>query len=402
MTTIRYSVVGACSVSAAFELIEFAYRRPGGSAGTLLEVFFAQAGIPVAAAIALNTVAILAFAMLFLRVTRRDRLFRPERAALAMMAVQALIGAVSSMELLLILAIEVAFVLPLRRAVVWVMAQSLLPVGAVALQVQMTGTHPLMALFDARIGRAWIPMALMAVTMQIWHLMALALGFLAAGAERQALELRRINAELRATQMVQADTARVAERLSISRELHDSSGHHLAALSLNLRLMRRIDDRAELAQKTDECLHIVQQLLGDVRGVVRDLRTVGEVDLRSALETMSEGIPGLRVHLKVDAQLGGETPIQAHALFRCCQEILTNAARHSGAWNIWIEIGTSPGGIRLLARDDGQGASEVVFGNGLKGMAERASELGGLIEVHSRRGEGFRVSLTPPLRRSAA
>jgi signal transduction histidine kinase len=402
MTTIRSAVVGLCLVSAAFGVAEMSYRRPGGAAGSLLEVLGRSAGLPTMLLLFVSTLSILAFAALFWIVTRPESLFRADSAAVVMMVVQALIGMFSSMELLPILAIEVAFVLQVRKAVAWVMVQSLLPLGAVALQIRLTGSHPLMSLFDVHGGKVWIPMALMAATSQIWNLLALALGFLAAGAERQSLELRRVNAELRATQMLQAQSARLAERLSISRDLHDSSGHHLTALSLTLRLMRRIDQRDQLAQKTEECLHIVQQLLSDVRGVVKDLRDVGEVDLKTALDVLSEGIPGLRVHLKTRASLGAKSPHHVHALFRCCQEILTNAARHSGARNVWIEIFDEPGGIHLTARDDGRGASEVTFGNGLKGMQERTSELGGRMEVHTRRGEGFLVTLSLPLRNNAA
>lgn len=398
----RIIAMAICAVSLLFSSVEALYRAAGGPVGSLLELVLRSAGASDGMVIAGNTMAVSVFALLFWATTSPRYLFRPSVAAIAMLSAQVVIVSCCSIELLLLVGVEVAFVLPLRPAMAWVLVQAMVLVGAVGLQVAWSGTHPLMTLFQGQRGSSWIPMALLAVTSQVWHFLSLGLGFLAAGAERQSQELRRINAELRATQQVQAETARLAERLSISRELHDSSGHHLAALSVTLRLMRRTDDMTLVRAKTDECLHIVQQLLSDVRDVVRDLRDGQDVDLPGALAVLAEGLPGLKVHLQVEPGIAIRRPFHAHALFRCCQEILTNTVRHSRASNIWVEISRVPHGIRLSARDDGDGVSQISLGHGLRGMEERTAELGGEFSVRSRRGEGFEVSILLPVRENAA
>ncbi|MEO8657829.1 MAG: histidine kinase [Bryobacteraceae bacterium] len=394
---IRLCAVAVSLVSAAFTGVEVLYRRADGTPGCLFEALvrerMGRAGL-IAAEIGL----IALFAVLFWLATRQKFLFRLSAVGVALMAAQVVLATLLSTELLLLVAIEAALLMPLRMAIPWVVTQSAVQVLSVYWQVQITGSHPLLGLFAPQPGHMEVAMLLMALTSQVWHWLSLGLGLLAASAVRQAMELQRVVAELRATQQVEAATARLAERLSISRELHDSSGHHLAALNVSLRLMRHIPQPVEMAEKIDECLLVVKQLLSDVRGVVRDLRQVPAIDLKTAVETMADGMPSIRVHVLMAESLASTPPFQAHALFRCAQEILTNAVKHSNANNLWLKIDKTDRGIRLEARDDGLGASRIIFGNGLRGMEERVAEMGGTMEVYSRAGQGFRLTLGMPLR----
>lgn len=395
---LRTAGLGSCLISVVFSGIEQLYRRAGGSEGSLCEVLARLCGLSAIGIFVLQTCLGIFLCVAFWLCTRESELFRPRRRTIWLVAAQALVAAMTFSELLLLIAIEVAFLLERRAAWTWIIAQSILQVGCWYLQIWITGTHPLMSIFRVEPGAVWLGMGLMAVTSQIWHYLAFGLGILAANENRQARELIRINAELRATRQIEADTARLAERLNLSRELHDASGHHLAALSVNLRLMRRLEDRESLDATIEESLGLVQRLLTDIRSVVRDLRDMRAVDLRSAVRTMADGLQGIQVHLNLDDALAAAEPYHAHALFRCAQEILTNTMNHSGARNVWLTIEAMPDGFRLDAHDDGRGASRIEFGNGLRGMSERVSELGGEFEVHTREGEGFRVVLVLPVR----
>ena len=73
------------------------------------------------------------------------------------------------------------------------------------------------------------------------------------------------------------------------------------------------------------------------------------------------------------------------------QEVVTNAARHAGASNLWIRIERTADGIALHARDDGRGSAAVTWGNGLTGMRERFEEHAGRVEIVSAAGRGFEV-----------
>lgn len=394
---IRLCAVAVSLVSAAFTAVEVLYRRPDGTPGCLFEAVVRERMGRVEL-IASEVGLIALFGVLFWLATRKEFLFRLSAAGVALMAAQVVLATLLSTELLLLVAIEAALLMPLRMAIPWVVTQSAVQVLSVYWQVQITGSHPLLGLFAPRPGHMEVAMLLMALTSQVWHWLSLGLGLLAASAVRQAMELQRVVAELRATQQVEAATARLAERLSISRELHDSSGHHLAALNVNLRLMRHLPQPVEMAEKIDECLLVVKELLSDVRGVVRDLRQVPAIDLKTAVETMADGMPSIRVHVLMAESLASTPPFQAHALFRCAQEILTNAVKHSNANNLWLKIDETERGIRLEARDDGRGAARIIFGNGLRGMEERVAEMGGTLEVYSRAGQGFRLTLAMPLR----
>jgi len=212
---------------------------------------------------------------------------------------------------------------------------------------------------------------------------------------RGRLELGRLNGELLATQRLLADSTRLAERLRISRDLHDLIGHHLIALGLQLELEEQRAGQASepVAQAKD----IAHRMLEDVRGVVGALRQGGSLDVAAALRTLAGSIPDPEIQLEVSDELEGLDPERGHAIFRCVQEAITNAVKHGQARQVWIRLERSSAGISLSVQDDGRGVGEVLFGNGLRGMRERLAQVGGLLEVSSVRGRGFELRASIPL-----
>ena len=209
-------------------------------------------------------------------------------------------------------------------------------------------------------------------------------------------EQRRLNAELRATRMLLAESARVNERTRISRELHDLLGHHLTALSLNLEVASHLTEgRAQEHVKQSHAL--ARLLLTDVREVVSQLREGEGIDLGSALRLLADRVPGLFIHLDIQEPLTLDDAERAHVLLRCTQEIITNAVRHAAAGNLWVRFRREAGVILVEAHDDGRGAAAVVAGNGLRGMRERLRQHGGTMTLESRPGSGFRLSLRLPV-----
>ena len=204
------------------------------------------------------------------------------------------------------------------------------------------------------------------------------------------------NAELRALGRILADSGRIAERLRISQELHDALGHHLTALSLNLEAALQLTSGAARASVTT-AQALARRLLGEVREIVGASPSHG-IDVGAALSALIEPVPRPRIHLDIPDGLRMAGPEHAHALIRCAQEIITNAARHSDARNLWISIRDEGATLRLEARDDGQGADEPVDGFGIYGMRERLRTLGGQLEIATRLGEGFAITALLPLR----
>lgn len=210
---------------------------------------------------------------------------------------------------------------------------------------------------------------------------------------RQSLSLA--NAELHATRTLLAESTRVGERLRIARDLHDSLGHHLTALSLQLDVAaRKIEGPA--AAHVREAHAIARLLLTDVRNVVSQLRGKDRIELSSAIRslTTNDGVPC--VHIEAPDTLHTETAGQANALLRCAQEIVTNAMRHAHAQNVWIRLAEGNDGIQLDARDDGAGSVAFAPGHGLNGMRERFEEHGGHVEFSTEAGRGFAVRAFMP------
>ncbi len=199
---------------------------------------------------------------------------------------------------------------------------------------------------------------------------------------------------MRATGELLANTSRIAERERISRELHDTLGHHLTALSLNLEAASHMAQDNALAQ-IQRAQSVTKLLLSDVRDVVSALRGGDSIGLAQALRTLVAGVPAPQIHLLMADNLAIDDPMRAHAVLRCVQEIITNVIRHAAARNLWIELARTEGGIAIRAKDDGRGAKEVRPGHGLTGMRERLEQVGGTIETQL--AKGFRLEAWMPV-----
>ena len=134
-----------------------------------------------------------------------------------------------------------------------------------------------------------------------------------------------------------------------------------------------------------------------MREAVSQLREGGSIDLAAALRPLAENVPNLAIHMDLQAPLTVDDPERAHVLLRCAQEAITNAVRHSGARNLWLQARIEGGRADLRIRDDGRGTDLLVPGNGLQGMRERLRQHGGWLEVVSRRDEGFQLNMSLPI-----
>jgi signal transduction histidine kinase len=312
-----------------------------------------------------------------------SRVSRPVK--IALLVLQALAAALlvvfsqsgQTAALFVIVAAELPFVFEGRVTFAWMVAQSLL---VAALFWWMNG--PMLAIAG---GGAFAGFQMFAVS-TAWLTRSESMA-------RQALA--RSNAELTATRELLAENSRVAERLRIARDLHDTLGHHLTALSIQLEVASRLTEGAAAAH-VREGQAIAKLLLGDVRDVVGKLRDSRHLDLSQALRALTAAPGALQIHLAMPDRLDLEDAAQGHALLRCVQEIITNATRHASARNLWITIAQRPDGVDLHARDDGRGVDALQWGNGLRGMRERFEEYAGRVEVQSSNGRGFEVRAFMP------
>ncbi len=297
-----------------------------------------------------------------------------------------------SPELAFIIAGQLPLMMPVRQALKWLAVQSgaLIALGSVAAAAGDFAPTDTLVHTPAAIS---VPGTIL--YMLAWMSFAFGAGYLAASEAGAHRDLARANSELVATQALLSDDTRVAERLRISRELHDVVGHHLAGLSVNLQLASHLVE-GPVAQPVREAHLVAKLLLAEVREVVGALRDPRQTDLRRALELLGGGVVEPRIHLDLPDDLDRVDPVCAHVLFRCVQEAITNAIKHSGARNLWVELQRTEAGWDMLVRDDGRGAASIVTGDGLKGMAERLREVGGQLKLESQAGEGFTLRASIP------
>jgi signal transduction histidine kinase len=199
-------------------------------------------------------------------------------------------------------------------------------------------------------------------------------------------------------QAVIASTARDAERLRISRELHDAWGHELTALGLQLEIASHVTEPGRAKDHVLQAKALSGALLGKVRDVVATLRDADRCNLKESLQALAQSVPTPAVHVEIAPEVR-VTPDQAHALMRCAQEAVTNAVRHADAANLWLEVTLDSQGVRLVARNDGPARPTVSSpGSGLLGMRERVESLGGRLAVRKGDESGFTVDAWLPSR----
>lgn len=209
-------------------------------------------------------------------------------------------------------------------------------------------------------------------------------------------EQRRLNAELRATRALLAESVRVNERTRIARELHDLLGHHLTALSLNLEVANHLTSGAA-QEHVNQAHTLAKLLLSDVREAVSRIREDDAIDMVATLRPLAEHMPALEVDMHMPEPFLLEDAERAHVLLRCTQEIITNTVRHAQASRLELDYRVEAGRVLLSARDDGRGADVTGFGNGLRGMRERLAAHGGSMEIRTAPAEGFALDIELPL-----
>ena len=209
----------------------------------------------------------------------------------------------------------------------------------------------------------------------------------------------RLNAENALRQLSQSIVRlQDEERRRIARELHDSAGQYLSAVTLTLGQLSR-----RLAKSDDRNKELVQESLELVGDCIREVRTMSyllhppvldDFGLVSALRWYVEGFSqrsGINVRLDLAEEFPRFNRELETALFRIVQEGLTNVHRHSGGQKACVELKIHEHQIATTITDDGHGMSQEVLyevgkgqgGVGLMGMHERVKKLGGTIHIVS-------------------
>jgi len=283
--------------------------------------------------------------------------------------------------LLMVVACVLPWLLPLPLGIAWLVVSQFLVVP-----VYVRG-----------LGFTW-PDALMQSVLYAGFCVFVFVTSLVARQQSQAREdQRRLNAELRATRALLAESARINERTRISRELHDLLGHHLTALSLNLEVAGHLVEGAP-REHINQAHTLARLLLSDVREAVSRLRDDDAIDMAATLLPLADNVPGLQIDMRMPEPFLLDDPERAHVLLRCTQEIITNAVRHAHATTLELDYRVEGGVVHMRARDDGRGAQDAAaVGNGLRGIRERLDGYGGRLDIDPAPVRGFALDLILPL-----
>lgn len=187
------------------------------------------------------------------------------------------------------------------------------------------------------------------------------------------------------------------ERRRLARELHDSVGQLLIAISLNMSSVEREAHKLspEAAQLLVDNAAMVDEINSQIRTISHLLHPplLDEIGLPSALRWFVGGFAErskIQTEIEIPEnfkRLPRETEI---AVFRTVQECLTNVHRHSGSTSCFVKVVRNKRELYVEIRDDGRGIGEGKLSNlmssggvGLRGLQERVRLLGGTLEIDS-------------------
>jgi signal transduction histidine kinase len=260
------------------------------------------------------------------------------------------------------------------------------------------------------IAPAYVFVAIFALVMQRQQVLRERAEELAAELSRSKAELEEANAQLRKFSAEVEELAITRERNRVAREIHDTLGHGLTLLAVQLETATKLEERhdARLHQELVEARRVVAECLTEVRSSVAALRPAGltagtfEAVLRRLVAEFEAAEPAIEVTLDVEGPLTEQTPEQCVALFRCAQESLTNVRKHARATKVLLRLRVETDVIELTALDNGYGAvgadgeSTDSPGFGLMGMQERVALLGGTVAAGPEPERGWRVVVRTP------
>jgi signal transduction histidine kinase len=222
-------------------------------------------------------------------------------------------------------------------------------------------------------------------------------------AEQLMAELEKANVRLAAYATQAEELAMSQERNRLAREIHDTLGHTLTIVNVQIEAAKVVMDSnpARAWDAMNKAQELTQTGLTRVRESVAALREspVSDRPLDEAIsslvkETQSNGIV-------TEFRIAGEPQVLENkislALYRAAQEALTNVRRHARASRVDVLLDFQPSEVRLEIRDNGVGAVEISGGFGLLGIRERMQLLGGRVDIRTGVGKGFCLTASVPL-----
>lgn len=193
--------------------------------------------------------------------------------------------------------------------------------------------------------------------------------------------------------------ATALERNRIARDMHDSLGHTLTNLNIQLEVAQKFRQRDldKAFEAVDLAKMLASQCIEDVSQALRTMRQ-SDFDLDRALRMLFEQARQDRsLQIYWESELPQLSLQTNHQIYCIVKEGLINVQKHARASYVRFKGQSTTKGIILDLEDDGIGFNPENEGFGLKGMAERVQMLGGQLKIHSKPGKGTRIHINIPL-----
>ncbi|MFF3264633.1 sensor histidine kinase [Streptomyces sp. NPDC002932] len=193
------------------------------------------------------------------------------------------------------------------------------------------------------------------------------------------------------------DTA-ASELRRIERDLHDGAQARLVAMGMNLGTIEALveKDPAQAKKLLAMARESSAEALTELRDLVRGIHppVLAERGLGDAVKALALRMP---IGTEVEVELSGraEPPVESAAYF-AVSEILTNAAKHSGADRIWVDLHHGDHMLRISVTDNGKGGASAGSGSGLSGVERRLGTFDGIMAVSSPAGGPTMVTMEIP------
>ncbi len=195
--------------------------------------------------------------------------------------------------------------------------------------------------------------------------------------------------------------SQLEERNRISRELHDTLGHKLTGILMQIEATIRIlqVDRNKGEEMLQSVRDNMSQCVDVLRETVQNMRPKQYSNRVLAIQEMINDFirdTGVNIDFKVLGSPVKLYPSVALTLYKNTQEAITNAVRHGKAKQIEVTLEYSEKDVVLSVRDHGIGCEEITQGMGMNGMEERVALLGGQLQLSTEKG--FEVKTIIPIR----
>lgn len=192
------------------------------------------------------------------------------------------------------------------------------------------------------------------------------------------------------------------EHGNISQELHDSIGHSLIAVLMNVRYLKAIQSKSEGEQKKqiDEIERLLKECVANLRNSVYSLKELDEtICLKDEIERIIYKFNELAL---VNIRLGYDNRVETASnhiktvLFKTIREGITNSICHGNASSITISIHCIEEHIEMIVKDNGSGCPDIHKSYGLNGIVERVKEVDGEVFFTSEKSKGFTIKTLLP------